>query len=316
MRRSRWKGRSDSLHEPTHVPVMVREVLEGLALVPGETVVDGTLGLAGHSLEIAERISPGGTLVGIDWDEEMLNIARKRLEQVQGVDLALFRSDYRAIHECLRSAKLRGADAILLDLGLNNAQIEDELRGISFKRPGPLDMRMDRSKGESAASFLNRASVGEIDRVLREYGDERWSKRIAEVIVDRRRQEKLVTTDDLVDCVLAAVPAAMRDRRIHPATRTFQAVRIHVNGELDGLQDAIEGAGLCLNANGRMAVLSYHSGEDRAVKRAFKALAETGDFSLLTKKPLVPGAQEQHDNPKSRSAKLRLIERKPRKEPS
>jgi 16S rRNA (cytosine1402-N4)-methyltransferase len=295
---------------------MVAEVMDGLALRSGAVVVDGTLGLAGHSLEIAKRISPGGTLVGIDWDEDMLNIARKRLEQVQGVDLALFRSDYRAIHECLRSAKLRGADAILLDLGLNNAQIEDDLRGISFKRPGPLDMRMDRSKGESAASFLNRASVAEIDRVLKEYGDERWSKRIAEVIVDRRKQKSLETTDDLVDCVLAAVPAAMRDRRIHPATRTFQAVRIHVNGELEGLQDAIEGAGLCLNANGRMAVLSYHSGEDRAVKRAFKALAQTGEFTLLVKKPLAPGAQEQRDNPKSRSAKLRLIERKPRKEQS
>lgn len=304
------------MHEPTHVPVMVQEVLEGLALKPGAVAVDGTLGLAGHSLEIAQQISPGGTLVGIDWDEQMLNIARKRLEQVQGVDLALFRTDYRAIHECLRNAQLRGADAILLDLGLNNAQIEDEARGISFKRSGPLDMRMDQSKGESAASFLNRASVAEIDRVLREFGDERWSRRIAEVIVDRRKAKPLQTTEDLVDCVFAAVPAAMRDKRIHPATRTFQAVRIYVNEELEGLQDAIEGAGLCLNKDGRMAVLSYHSGEDRAVKRAFKALVETGEFSLLNKKPLAPGAQEQRENPKSRSAKLRLIERKPRKDKS
>jgi 16S rRNA (cytosine1402-N4)-methyltransferase len=132
--------------------------------------------------------------------------------------------------------------------------------------------------------------------------------------VDRRRERKLETTEDLVDCVLAAVPSAMRDRRIHPATRTFQAVRIHVNGELEGLQDAIEGAGLCLNKDGRMAVLSYHSGEDRAVKRAFRALVETGEFTLLNKKPLAPGAQEQKDNPKSRSAKLRLITRTPRKD--
>jgi 16S rRNA (cytosine1402-N4)-methyltransferase len=270
-------------------------------------VVDGTLGLAGHSLEMAKQISPCGTLVGIDWDTEMLEVAGKRLEQVQGVELRLFHSDYRRVFECLRDASLRGADAILLDLGLNNAQIDDATRGISFKQSGPLDMRMDRSKGQSSSSFLNSAGLSEIERVLREYGDERWARRIAEVIIDRRPLE---TTEDLVDCVLAAVPPAKRDKRIHPATRTFQAVRIHVNQELEGLQDAIEGAALCLNPGGRMAVLSYHSGEDRAVKRAFRALSDTKDFILLNKKPSVPGEQEQRDNPKSRSAKLRLIERK------
>ncbi len=286
---------------------MLREVLEAFRLRPGMAVVDGTLGLAGHSIEIAKQISPGGTLVGIDWDTEMLEVARKRLEQVQGVELRLFHSDYRRVFDCVRDASLRGADAILLDLGLNNAQIDDATRGISFKQSGPLDMRMDRSKGQSAASFLNSAGLSEIEKVLREYGDERWARRIAEVVIDRRPLE---TTEDLVDCVLAAVPPAKRDRRIHPATRTFQAVRIHVNQELEGLQDAIEGAALCLNPGGRMAVLSYHSGEDRAVKRAFRALSDTNDFTLLNKKPAVPGEQEQRDNPKSRSAKLRLIERK------
>ena len=295
------------MYEAVHVPVMLREVLEGLALRPGMVVVDGTLGLAGHSLAMAERIAPGGSLVGIDWDTDMLEIARKRLEKVEGVDYRLFHSDYRRVFECLEEAQFRGADAILLDLGLNNAQIDDLSRGISFKHTGPLDMRMDRSKGQSAAEFLNAARATEIERVLREYGDERWAKRIAEVVVDRRPLE---TTEDLVQCVLAAVPAAKRDRRIHPATRTFQAVRIHVNQELEGLQDAVEGAALCLNPGGRMAVLSYHSGEDRAVKRAFRALADTDDFILLNKKPAVPGEQEQRDNPKSRSAKLRLIERK------
>jgi 16S rRNA (cytosine1402-N4)-methyltransferase len=286
---------------------MVREVLEALALRPGAVVVDGTLGLAGHALEMVKKIAPGGALVGIDWDEDMLEIARKRLEGAEGASVQLCRSDYRRLKDCLVSASFRSADAILLDLGLNNAQIEDALRGISFRQVGPLDMRMDRSRGESAASFLNRADVREIERVLREYGDERWARRIAEVVVDRRPLE---TTEDLVDCVMAAVPPAMRDKRIHPATRTFQAVRIHVNGELEGLQDAIEGAALCLSPGGRMVVLSYHSGEDRAVKRAFKALADTGDFILLNKKPAVPGEQEQRDNPKSRSAKLRAIERK------
>ena len=288
---------------------MLREVLDALRLRPGSVVVDGTLGLGGHSLRMAAEVSPGGTLVGIDWDKDMLEVARKRLAEVQGADIQLFHSDYRSLFDCLKRAHLRGADAILLDLGLNNAQIEDAERGISFRNDGPLDMRMDRSRGQTAAEFLNRGTENEIERVLREYGDERWARKIAKVIVDRRKLKKLETTADLVDCVLASVPAAKRDRRIHPATRTFQAVRIHINGELEGLQDAIEGAALCLNPGGRMVVLSYHSGEDRAVKRAFRALADTNDFSLVNKKPLVPGDQEQRDNPKSRSAKMRVIER-------
>ena len=288
---------------------MVREVLEGLRLQPGATVVDGTIGLAGHSQEIAQKIAPGGCLIGIDWDEAMLTLAQETLAGADGIELSLHHGDYRAIPEVLGAAK---ADAILLDLGLNNAQIEDEARGISFRQDGPLDMRMDRTKGQTAADFLNSASASEIERVLREYGDERWARKIAQVIVDRRKERRLTTTADLVDCVLAAVPAAKRDRRIHPATRTFQAVRIHVNRELEGLQDAVESAARCLSKGGRMAVLSYHSGEDRAVKRAFRRLSDEEGFSLLIKKPIVPGEQEVRDNPKSRSAKLRLIERTPR----
>lgn len=287
---------------------MVQEVLEGLDLQAGDTVVDGTLGLAGHSLEMIERIQ-GGKLIGFDWDEEMLEKARTRIGTPEGVEVMFIHADYRRI-----SDHVTNADAVLLDLGLNNAQICDPERGISFKNDGPLDMRMDRSTGETAAEVLNKMSAHDLEFVLLEYGDERWARKIAQVIVDRRKQKPLETTHDLVDCVLAAIPAAKRDKRLHPATRTFQAIRIYINQELEGLQEAITNAANTLAPGGRMAVLSYHSGEDRAAKRAFRALSDDHDFELITKRPLVPSALETQENPKSRSAKLRLIKRAPRKE--
>ena len=299
------------MDESGHVPVMLQEVLEGLDLQAGETVIDGTLGLAGHSLEMIEQIKPGGTLIGFDWDEQMLERARTRIGSQEGIGVELFHADYRAIAE-----RIKSADAVLLDLGLNNAQIEDQTRGISFKGDGPLDMRMDRSKGSTAADVLNKMSAHDLEFVLLEYGGERWARKIAQVICDRRKQKPLETTHDLVDCVLAAIPAAKRDKRIHPATRTFQAIRIYINDELEGLQEAIEGAARVLNPEGRIAVLSYHSGEDRAVKLAFRHLAKEEDFEIITKKPLTPSEQEIRENPKSRSAKLRLLMRAPRKEAS
>lgn len=293
-----------------HVPVMLEEVLEGLQLRPGMSIVDGTVGLGGHSAAIAESIAPNGNLTCFDWDAAMLERAEQRLSSIGGVKATFHRADYREIPSVCKD---KSVDGVLLDLGLNLAQIADPERGISFAQEGPLDMRMDRSRGESAAQFLQRASVTAIQRVLHEYGDERWAKRIAEVIVDRRKKTPINTTSALVDCVLAAVPAAVRDKRIHPATRTFQALRIHVNKELEGLQEAIEEIGQCLVDGGRMAVLSYHSGEDRAVKFAFKSLADTKEFSIVTKKPLVPSDMEIATNRRSRSAKLRIIERTPRK---
>ncbi|MBL8049513.1 MAG: 16S rRNA (cytosine(1402)-N(4))-methyltransferase RsmH [Chthonomonas sp.] len=293
----------------SHVPVMLGETLELFDLKPGMTVVDGTLGLAGHAREFCARIAPGGTFIGLDWDETMLAEAKQRLAEV-AVTTHFVHTDYRDLAEFVRKyAGAAGADRIFLDLGLNNAQITDPARGISFLQPGPLDMRMDRSQGETAAEFLNTATVRQIETVLKEYGDERWAKRIAEVIVDRRKVTPLATTQDLVDCVMAAVPPAMRDKRIHPATRTFQAVRIYVNVELDGLEEAIEDAAQSLALHGVMVVLSYHSGEDRATKVAFRGL-NSEEFEILTKKPLVPSPQEVANNSKSRSCKLRALRRK------
>ncbi len=297
----------------THEPVMRDSVMEALALQPGMVAVDGTVGLAGHASEIARRIAPGGLLIGLDWDAAMLAEARVRLQDITGVTVRLFQSDYRdlkakLVSACVEAGRDPQADAVLLDMGLNNAQIEDEARGISFRTDAPLDMRMDRSKGEPASAALNRLSVNEIEQVLWEYGDERWARKIAQVIVERRKTKPVLTTADLVDCVLAAIPSAMRDRRIHPATRTFQAVRIFVNGELEGLQDTIIEAARCLAVHGVMVVLSYHSGEDRAVKRAFKSLLDDG-YQLVNKKPIRPSAAEVASNPKSRSAMFRAIKR-------
>jgi 16S rRNA (cytosine1402-N4)-methyltransferase len=288
--------------------------MEVLPLVPGSTAVDGTLGLAGHALLMAERIAPGGVLIGLDWDEEMLREAETRLAGVSGVTVRLFRSDYRdlrakLISTCSEAGRAPVADAVLLDLGLNNAQIEDSTRGISFRSEGELDMRMDRNKGEPASALLNRISLVELEKALWNFGDERWAKRISEVVVDRRKRNPLRTTADLVDCVLAAIPAAKRDKRLHPATRTFQAVRILVNGELDDLDAAITDAGLCLSVGGVMVVLSYHSGEDRAAKQAMKTLAASGNFEVLFKKPLRPQADEIAANHKARSAAMRAIRR-------
>lgn len=299
----------------THVPVMLDEVLEALPLRPGAVAVDGTLGLAGHALEMGKRIAPGGILIGLDWDTSMLARAKERLGGLDGVDIRLFHTDYRGLPEkvtstCAEAGRVPLVDAVLLDLGLNNAQIMDSERGITFREDGPLDMRMDRSSGEPASAWLNRASVKEIEDVLFVHGGERWARRIAQVIVERRKTSPLTTTSDLVDCVLAAIPAAKRDKRIHPATRTFQAVRIEVNRELEGLDDAVEAAARCLAEDGVMVVLSYHSGEDRQVKNTFRNLAKGDEgFELVMKKPLVPSAEEVARNPKSRSAKMRALRR-------
>lgn len=293
---------------PRHDPVMVEEVLNDLQLKPGAVVVDGTVGLGGHSSRMVSEIGPRGTLLGFDWDSAMLGHAQKRLKDAQA-KVEWFCDDFRKIPAVLRDKALL-ADGILLDLGLNSAQVDDPIRGFSFLQDGPLDMRMDRGRGEPASALLNRLALGQIDDLLREFGDERWSKAIARKIVERRKDHPLKTTTDLVECVLAAVPVKARDPRIHPATRTFQAVRVAVTGELEQLESSLQDIARCLAPNGTMVVLSYHSGEDRAAKRAFRDLAGEG-FEELHRKPLEASESEVRRNPRSRSAKLRSIRRFP-----
>lgn len=288
---------------------MVAEVLEALRLKPGMTVVDGTLGLGGHSQRFIEKIAPNGKLVGFDWDENMLNVAKQRIVALGETDVVFVNKDFREIKPVLEALGLK-ADAILLDLGLNSAQLDDPQRGLSFLKEGPLDMRMDRRRGEPASAVLNRLSPTAIEQILLEYGDERWARAIANVILKRRKSDPLRTTTDLVNCVLAAIPKQAQDKRIHPATRTFQAVRIYVNRELEGLDDALVDAAESLSVNGVLAVLSYHSGEDRIVKHTFRDLSERG-FQELYRKPIEATEAEARRNPRSRSAKLRAISRKP-----
>lgn len=297
--------------QQVHEPVMAEEVLEVLPLRPGAIVFDGTLGLGGHSRMIAERVAPNGVIVGFDWDESMLMQAKASLMEVPNVKFEFRYADYREIPAVAEELGLQ-PDAILLDLGLNSAQIEDPSRGISFRDVGPLDMRMDRGKGEPASSALNRLTPGQIEEILEEYGDERWARAIAKVIVDYRKEQPLRTTQDLVDCVLAAIPPKARDRHIHPATRTFQAIRIYVNNELENLEEAIESIAKTLAPGGVIAVLSYHSGEDRAAKFAFRNLAASHQYAELMKKPKLPTDGEIRRNPRSRSAKLRALKKNDR----
>lgn len=290
-----------------HEPVMVAEVFDALQLKPGMIVVDGTLGLGGHSQRFIEKIAPNGKLIGFDWDQTMLDLARQRLVSLGNTEVVLVHQDFREIESVLANLGFE-ADAILLDLGLNSAQLDDPQRGLTFLKEGPLDMRMDRTRGEPAASVLNRMTPAAIEHILQEYGDERWARAIALEIVRRRKDKPFRTTTDLVDSVLAAIPKGAQDKRIHPATRTFQAVRIYVNDELGELDEALANAARCLSPNGVLAVLSYHSGEDRIVKHTFRALSEQG-YTELYRKPIEATEAEARRNPRSRSAKLRALKR-------
>lgn len=299
-----------------HDPVMVDAIDELFGLRPESVVADGTLGLGGHSERFLSHLGPRGCLVATDWDAGMLERARERLVGTSPARLELHHLDFRDLPSLLQQLGLM-ADGYLLDLGLNSAQVDDPDRGMSFRETGPLDMRMDRTRGEPASSLLNRMALGELEAALWEYGDERWARMIARRIVERRKREPLRTTEDLVECVLAAIPAGARDRRIHPATRTFQAVRILVNRELNELDEALINAASCLAPKGVLAVLSYHSGEDRIVKNTFRDLAESGAFEDVYRKPVSASDEEIRRNPRARSAKLRALRRRiPTEDPS
>ncbi len=272
--------------------------------------VDCTLGGGGHAEAILEATAPDGSLIGMDRDEEAIQRAGERLKRY-GTRARLFHENFKNLGTLLRAQGVRSVDGILMDLGMSTLQLTDSERGFSFQKDGPLDMRMDRRSPITAAALANSLPERQLAQILFEYGEERWANRIARAVAEARQRKPITTTGQLADLVRWAIPRPAQSRRLHPATKTFQALRIAVNQELDQLDVALSDAVKRLNPGGRLCVIAFHSLEDRIVKRTFKALAqdESARVRLVTKKPIIPGREEIRMNPRSRSAKLRVVER-------
>lgn len=286
-----------------HVPVMREEVLGALELKSSGIYIDATLGLGGHAKGILQRAG-GCTLIGIDRDENAIEIARERLKSYQKVHL--IKNKFSNMKDVVNNLGYEKVNGILLDVGVSTLHLKAEGRGFSFLRDEPLDMRMDQCSDLTAEKVVNSYKEKDLADVIYQFGEERYSRRIAKSIVFARRKNRITSCKELATIIERAVG---RRGRIHPATRTFQALRIEVNGELDELSKAVDSGAELLEEQGRFCVLSYHSLEDRIVKNAFKKLAKEGLFRIITKKPMVPEREEQKLNPSSRSAKLRVSEK-------
>ncbi|MEK7365786.1 MAG: 16S rRNA (cytosine(1402)-N(4))-methyltransferase RsmH [Candidatus Deferrimicrobiota bacterium] len=295
---------------PGHIPVLLHETLEWLAPVPGGIFLDGTTGAGGHAVEIAARIGPRGLLVCADADPSMLEIAGRPLSAFPWVRLV--RADFADLDALREIAGGRTFDGALLDLGISSLQLDDPARGFSFRVEGPLDMRRDPGGGgPTAAEILRDAREKDLADLLYRFGEERFSRRIARAVVERRKREPIRTTTGLAELVSSAIPRRAWPRDIHPATRVFQALRIAVNRELSSLGAFLDAIPRHLSPGGRVAVISFHSLEDRMVKTAFRGpAAGPGDegptMERLTRKPVVPSEAEARENPRARSAKLRV----------
>lgn len=290
-----------------HEPVLMNEVLDLLALAPGKIVVDCTLGRAGHALAMAEKIGSGGTLIGLDADPRNLDFARERLSK-SACQVRLFHANFIDLALVLRECGITRVDAILADLGLSTNQLFDERYGLSFSSDMPLDMRIDPRDARSAAHFVNTMREEDLANVLYELAQERYSRRIAKKIVEARRISPITSTERLADLVRGVLPRN-KDDRIDPATRTFLALRMLVNREVENTQNLLKQAPGFLKSGGRLAVISFQSTEDRLVKQAFRSAEQTGLLKVITKKPLSPADSETSKNPRSRSAKLRVAEK-------
>jgi 16S rRNA (cytosine1402-N4)-methyltransferase len=287
------------------VAVLPAEVLRYLAPAAGETVVDATVGGGGHARLIAERLGPGGRLIGLDRDPGMIELARPRLE---GLPVTLVHANFDGLREVLDELGVEAVDGVVADLGFASDQVDAPERGFSFSQPGPLDMRMDPAAGEPAAALLRRLNERDLADLIYQYGEERFSRRIARRIVEARRTRPLETTEELAELVRRCVPRPKGRRpAIDPATRVFQALRIAVNDELGALDRLLAQLPRCLKPGGRAVVISFHSLEDRRVKHAFR---DRGVWEALTPKPVQAGDEEVRQNPRARSAKLRAARRR------
>jgi len=305
-----------------HVSVLLNECIEALDIKPDGIYVDCTLGGAGHSSEIIKRLSPKGRLIGIDQDTNALEAAGKKLANYNNVTYV--HDNFVNIDNVLERLGIEKVDGILMDLGVSSHQLDVAERGFSYMQDAPLDMRMNRDSDFSAYDIINGYSEGELCKVISDYGEEKFAKRIAKFIVDRRSAKPIDTTLELVDIIKAAIPAKARREGPHPAKRTFQAIRIEVNKELEILNGAIEDSVKRLNSGGRLAIITFHSLEDRIVKVKFKDLEnpctcpkefpicicnKKSVLKVVTRKPMEPTAEELEGNPRSRSAKLRIGEK-------
>lgn len=297
----------DLVNNPPHIPVMIEEVLNYLCLKPGQIILDGTVGSGGHASKIIEKVKPNGLLIGIDKDLQILYIAKEYLSKISNTLCKFYHADYSDVDEVLRQAGVDKVHGVLLDLGASSLQFDWAERGFSFSKEGPLDMRMDRSRGVTVHDLIQRLSEKELEELLKKYGEERWSRRIARAILRAEKETGITSTRQLAAIIERVVPIGKS--KIHPATRTFQALRIAVNRELDSLGNFLDKIHHYMFAGARIVIISFHSLEDRIVKNKFVEKANQGIFKILTKKPISPGEAEIEKNIRCRSAKLRAAER-------
>lgn len=292
-----------------HIPVLLKEAVSFLNPKPGEKFIDCTLGLGGHAREILKRTSPSGEFLALETDEDALKISQKELSNFK--DRIVFANEnFRNLKEIAYDHNFMKVEGIIFDLGVSSIQLDDESRGFSLKKDGPLDMRMNKNEETKASDLVNKLREEELARIFYEYGEERFSRMIAYRIIRAREEKPIEKTLQLAQIVSKAIPPKVRYRmKIHPATRVFQALRIAVNHELENLEQALPQAVDLLNSGGCLIIISFHSLEDRIVKNFFKKEAANGNLKILTKKPIVPQESEIEKNPRSRSAKLRAAEK-------
>jgi len=309
--------------EFSHRPVMAQACIDALAIRPQGVYLDGTAGGGGHSLLIAQKLEDGGTLVCLDRDREALSAAKERLKEYEG-RVVFAHGNFSEAPDILRRLGFNRVDGALFDLGTSSYQLDNESRGFSYSKDAPLDMRMDQTQAFSASNIINEYDRERLQRVIGEYGEERYAGRIASAICRERERAPLTTTGQLTQVILAAIPPKARREKQHPAKRTFQAIRIEVNGELDAVRLGVGGMLDCLAAGGRLAVISFHSLEDRIVKRLFREAAtgcicpkefpvcvcgRTPKMKEVFRGGLTPSEEEIRENPRARSARLRAAEK-------
>ncbi len=307
-----------------HISVLLNETVESLRVDPHGVYVDGTLGGGGHSFEIAKQLASDGRLIGIDRDEAAIKAAGERLAAF-GEKVVLVRGNYSQMADIVHNLGYLHVNGIVLDLGVSSYQLDTKERGFSYMSDAPLDMRMDQREQRTASDIVNEASEHELYRIIHDYGEERFAQNIAKHIVERRKEKRIETTGELVEIIKASIPMKFRKTGGHPAKRTFQAIRIELNGELTALRDSLDDMIDLLDDGGRISIITFHSLEDRIVKAAFRKNENPctcpPDFPvcvcgkkpkgrIITRKPILPSKEEMEENPRSKSAKLRVFERK------